>query len=211
MSDLYEVLDVARGAALDAVKRAYRKAAKKAHPDGGGSVEQFALVKLALDTLTDDERRAHYDRTGETKQTSPDQTETNALQLAMMALEQVVQTITKRGGSIDEYAILDDAAKNLKLAIATMEDTALKFQKEAASVRAFAKKIKPKKGRPDRLGPLLEGKARSMEDSARLTLEPKAAHELAIAILKDHSFNGASGPAYTAGATLSDYMKVAWR
>ena len=63
--DLYAILGVERDASAAAIRAAYRKAAKRAHPDGGGSVESFALVRTAVEVLSDDERRKQYDETGQ--------------------------------------------------------------------------------------------------------------------------------------------------
>src|SRR3984885_5961295 len=65
--DYYEVLGVARGADADAVKRAYRKLARKYHPDvskekNAGS--KFKEVQEAYEVLRDTEKRAAYDQLG---------------------------------------------------------------------------------------------------------------------------------------------------
>jgi len=65
MSDLYGDLGVARDASADAIKQGYRRAAKRAHPDGGGSADKFRRVQAAWLTLRDPAKRAKYDRTGE--------------------------------------------------------------------------------------------------------------------------------------------------
>ncbi|HXE27498.1 MAG TPA: DnaJ C-terminal domain-containing protein [Stellaceae bacterium] len=66
MRDPYTVLGVGRGASDDDIKRAYRKLAKKLHPDlnpGKKSIEaQFKEVTAAYDFLTDAHKRARYDR-----------------------------------------------------------------------------------------------------------------------------------------------------
>lgn len=64
MTDLYSELGVDRSASVADVRKAYRRAAKKAHPDGGGSAEAFAAVSTALEVLSDPARRDHYDATG---------------------------------------------------------------------------------------------------------------------------------------------------
>ena len=46
----------------DALKKAYRKAALRHHPDKGGDEELFKEVQLAYDTLSDPEKRLSYDR-----------------------------------------------------------------------------------------------------------------------------------------------------
>jgi DnaJ-class molecular chaperone len=66
--DYYEVLGVARDAAPDALKKAYRALARKFHPDvnpGDKSAEaKFKEVQEAYDVLSDQEKRARYDRYG---------------------------------------------------------------------------------------------------------------------------------------------------
>src|SRR6516164_7631509 len=44
MRDAYEILGIKRGASLQEIKAAYRRACKKAHPDMGGSHE--AMIEL---------------------------------------------------------------------------------------------------------------------------------------------------------------------
>ncbi|WP_026544153.1 J domain-containing protein [Arthrobacter sp. 35/47] len=59
----YAVLGVARSATAKQIKDAYRKAARTAHPDQGGSAELFHEVAVAYEMLSDPERRRRYDRT----------------------------------------------------------------------------------------------------------------------------------------------------
>lgn len=63
--DPYEVLGVSRKAAEPEIRKAYRDAAKLAHPDVGGSEEGFARLGKALYVLTNAEARERFDRTGE--------------------------------------------------------------------------------------------------------------------------------------------------
>ena len=66
--DLYSVLEVSRGATADEIKRAYRKLARKYHPDRNqgdkDSEERFKEVQQAYDTLSDPEKRKQYDAGG---------------------------------------------------------------------------------------------------------------------------------------------------
>ena len=58
----YDILGVERGADLDSIKKAYKKAALQHHPDQGGEHECFQLVSEAFNVLSDASKRADYDR-----------------------------------------------------------------------------------------------------------------------------------------------------
>jgi molecular chaperone DnaJ len=63
--DLYIVLGVERGAELDEIKRAYRRLARRLHPDinpgDGEAAERFRQILAAYETLSDPDRRHRYD------------------------------------------------------------------------------------------------------------------------------------------------------
>ena len=64
--DPYKILGVAKDATADDIRKAYRKAAKKHHPDlnpgNKAAEEQFKAVSAANELLTDPEKRARFDR-----------------------------------------------------------------------------------------------------------------------------------------------------
>ncbi|MBV9784209.1 MAG: J domain-containing protein [Acidisphaera sp.] len=65
-TDLYEALGVKRDASAEEIRKAYRKLAKKHHPDlnpGNKAAEdRFKAVASAYDILSDSEKRGRYDR-----------------------------------------------------------------------------------------------------------------------------------------------------
>ncbi len=65
--DYYRILGLSRGASQDEVKRAYRKLARKFHPDVSkepNAEERFKEVGEAYEVLKDPEKREAYDRLG---------------------------------------------------------------------------------------------------------------------------------------------------
>lgn len=62
--DYYNILGVEKTATPDEIKKAYRKLAMQHHPDKGGDPEQFQAINEAYETLKDTNKRAHYDRYG---------------------------------------------------------------------------------------------------------------------------------------------------
>lgn len=70
----YEVLNVQQSATENEVKKAYRKLALKLHPDKNsapGAEDAFKAVGKAFATLSDPDKRAHYDRFGDEAPAQP--------------------------------------------------------------------------------------------------------------------------------------------
>ena len=66
--DYYEVLGISRSADAAAIKKAYRKLAKKYHPDNNAgnpaAEEKFKEIAEAYDVLSDPEKKKLYDQFG---------------------------------------------------------------------------------------------------------------------------------------------------
>ncbi|MEO0947221.1 MAG: molecular chaperone DnaJ [Cyanobacteria bacterium J06641_5] len=73
-TDYYSVLGVSRDASKEDIKQAYRRLARKYHPDvnkEAGAEERFKEINRAYEVLSEPETRARYDRFGEAGVGSP--------------------------------------------------------------------------------------------------------------------------------------------
>src|SRR3954463_12572118 len=66
MRDPYEVLGVSKGASPEDIKKAYRKLAKKLHPDSNKkdpkAANKFAELNAAYEIVGDEDKRKAFDR-----------------------------------------------------------------------------------------------------------------------------------------------------
>ena len=64
--DYYEVLGISKGASEDEIKKAYKKMARKYHPDlnpgDKEAEEKFKEVNEAYEVLSDADKKARYDQ-----------------------------------------------------------------------------------------------------------------------------------------------------
>ena len=67
-SSLYETLGVDKSASAEEIKKAYRRLARKYHPDinkEAGAEDKFKEINAAYEILSDEKKRAQYDRHGD--------------------------------------------------------------------------------------------------------------------------------------------------
>lgn len=71
MKDYYSILEVSKDASENDIKKAYKKAALKCHPDKGGDPEKFKELSEAYEILQDPDKKAMYDRGEDPNETNP--------------------------------------------------------------------------------------------------------------------------------------------
>ncbi len=149
--DLYKILGVPSNADKKAIKKAYRAAAKKSHPDmksQGGSEKKFALVKKSFDILSDDERRAKYDATGDDSEAAPDNHHSDVVNIIAFAFNMVLQECEQQGQSPLETDLIkavkakinksiEDSRKNIRIQknmLATDEKISGRFSNDKVGI-----------------------------------------------------------------------------
>lgn len=181
----YETLGVARNATPDEIKQAYRREAGKAHPDReGGSGERMASVNRAYHCLSDPDRRATYDRTGNDNggNSVGDEAVKMVLQLFADALTQDVDrdfvgfvrtTLTNRQAS---------AKADLK----RLSRAVVKIEKKRDRVRA-------KEGAPNLFQQLVDANVRRINEAIHNGESELQVFEAALALLDQHESNDPPG------------------
>lgn len=183
--ELYKTLGVGKDAKPEEVRKAYRKKAKKAHPDAGGSREEFALISLAADVLSDADRRAAYDATGSVNEKPQDK----SMSAVWQALEAVINECERRGLSPDSVDIVEDAKKSLRILIEKMDENKRGAERQLEKARKLSKRFRAKSGKTNMLLPLFEGRIRQLEEAVITAAADRPSLLKAIEILSDHTFN----------------------
>jgi curved DNA-binding protein CbpA len=162
-ADLYGLLGVACTADAGAIRKAYRRASKRAHPDCGGSAEKFRAVKQALEVLTDPLRRKAYDETGKVEDKPVDNAESEMMGLVSALLDQVLQSLDQQGVAYEAA----DLTQRMR-ALAAERQTAIHQQRKAmkngiAKQRRLLERFKKKSKGENRMEALISGRIAFME------------------------------------------------
>jgi curved DNA-binding protein CbpA len=180
--DPYEILGVSREADAAAIKSAYRRRAKSAHPDAGGDVDLFGKIKTAYEILNDPVRRKVFDDTGY----DPELADTKDLQ-GLVILETLVNEMIldeREPGSFDPVASmrrkLTDRVVNARFHILEME-------RHRARIRNHIDRI-GRKPETDVLGRMLKARCETIQDAIGKAQSEIETIEQAYGMLDGYSY-----------------------
>lgn len=186
VTDLYKILGVKRTAPRRDIHKAYRKKAKTAHPDGGGSVEAFNELIMAYSVLSDTDRRTRYDETGEIDVPGPNNFDGGAIEIIAEKLGLVIHAehdlATMDVGALIEQAIRDDIAA--RKASVTHQQRA---GERLASLRARTKR--KAEGDGNLVARVLDWHELAIQNHIKKHEESIRFLERALEILQDYSFS----------------------
>ena len=182
MIDPYETLGLERDADGDAIKTAYRKAAKTAHPDSGGDTEEFGRLQACYDLLKDPVRRKVYDSTGYDPQLADPRDLKGILMLETLVNEFILDE--REPGSFDPLAAMrrklsDDIVKN--------RFHILELERHRARVRQHIDRL-GRRPAADVLGSMLRTRSQSIADAIRNAEAQIEAIEQAYTMLEGYSY-----------------------
>ncbi|WEX79190.1 J domain-containing protein [Sinorhizobium numidicum] len=180
--DPYVLLGIERDADERAVRTAYRKAVKTAHPDRGGDAEQFGKLQAAYDLLKDPVRRKVYDDTGYDPQLADPKDLKGLMMLETLVNEFILDV--REPGSFDPVAAMrrklsDDIVKN--------RFHILELERHRSRVRKHMDRL-GRRPETDVLGSMLRARSQSIADAIKNAEAQIEAIEQAYEMLEGYSY-----------------------
>lgn len=183
--DPYATLGVARDAAPDEIKKAFRAKAKNAHPDRGGSPEKFAEIKKSELILLDPERRAQYDATGEIDEIEPDQETARIFQLVAQILGELIADESHEPSSHDLVDVITNA---LRRDIEAKREQLGKIRRLTQRAARLGKRFRKKSGKGNALDGIVGGHVAAFRRHEADLLEAIGDRQKAIELVSEYVF-----------------------
>jgi curved DNA-binding protein CbpA len=185
----YETLGVAKDADAAAIKKAWRKKASKAHTDrDGGDHSQMVAINRAYETLSDPEKRARYDSTGEDRCAPPLDTKATeiVIQLVMQMLEQ----------ASDHEDVIVLARCAMERSVAEIEGKRQNAERQAQKLTRKRKRLthKASRGRRNFVDDVLAQRIGQLEQQAAHMNEGLQVFSRAMEMLEDYSYKPEQAP-----------------
>lgn len=187
--DPYKTLGVAKDADATTIKRAYRKRAKKVHPDAGGTDAEMAALSAAHAILSDPVKRLTYDRTG-TVDDEPSQVDANAKGMIAALIDEVL--VNHNGAwHVDVVGFM---RTRLREAIADTQRQISSVQSRIGQAEKIAARFKTKAG-TNLLRDLVEERLRALRAAVAAGDSHIETVKRAQQLIKDQSFEVDAAPA----------------
>lgn len=182
-ANLYETLGVNRDASAAQIKSAFRKRAKRAHPDAGGNTDEFNRVNHAYVVLVDPARRDEYDRTGKSDG-KVDNSHVEALTIINQMMDQMVEQV----GDRTEVDVVAEMRKAMDMRLADIGRDVDKMRRKALRLAVFANKFRKDSGE-NVLRKMIEAKIAGVDRGIESAEKAKAGIMKARALLEGYSFD----------------------
>lgn len=148
--DFYEMLGLTRGATAAQIRKAYRKASMKYHPDRNGGTEEakklFQRIKLAYETLSDSSKREFYNNTGSVKPTD-DELEGKAREIVHQIFTHCLDTAQANdhpGFFVELYDPVAEVVDKLATSLQNIRKTRNDLQRAISRMENLRRRFKKK-------------------------------------------------------------------
>ena len=178
--DYYAILGVERTATKEEIKKAFRRKASEMHPDKGGADDDaMAAVNVAYEVLSDDERRAAYDATGE------DSRGMLMTQAQQGVAQLILQFIQGQNGNGD---IMTKVVAELCGQLAAAEENVSEGERILASFQRASGKLKFKGKGKDYASAMIAARIDELKDKIRRARQNVERIKLGIECAKDYDY-----------------------
>lgn len=181
--DPYELLGLTPEADDQAIKSAWRQAAKTAHPDQGGDVEAFGRLQAAHDLLRDPVRRKLYDDTGYDPQLADPRDLKGLLMIETLVNEVLLDE--REPGSFDPVAAM---RRRLSDDLVKSRFHILELERHRTRIRQHMDRLARRHG-ADVLGSMLRARSQSIAEAIRAADAQVEAIEQAYAMLDGYRYD----------------------
>lgn len=182
-NDPYDVLGIGKDASPEEIKAAYRARSKAAHPDAGGSVEEFQRIKSASMVLLDPSKRKQFDEEGIIDDGGPDNKVTRATeQVAHFFIHQV-----NTQNNLDYFDLITAAEHHFRAEIAHCNQRIHEGSVQVARFEKALSKLKIKKG-SGVIKTMMTHHMGQIKKVMAANEEQMGIFKMSIAILSDYDF-----------------------
>ena len=183
----YEDLGVERNATEAEIASAYRRRAKKAHPDAGGKREDFERLNRSKLVLLDPARRAKFDSTG-TIDDGADTTAAQAMNVVTSAVQSAFAEAQQRGHNLATFNLLAKARGSVAQQHGALTAQSAENTRVIKSLGKVAARFKAKAKKVNRIAPLLEGQIAAIKQANAANAQNLEIMKRALEILDDHEY-----------------------
>jgi curved DNA-binding protein CbpA len=177
------MLGLERNASSEAIRRAWRKAAKGAHPDSGGDAEHFGRLQVAYELLKDPVRRKVYDDTGYDPELADPKDLEGVLMLEALVNEVILDE--REPGSFDPVAAM---RRRLSDDIVKTRFHILELERHRSRVRKHLDRLGRRRPQADVLGSMLRARSQFLAEAIRKAETQIETIERAYTMLEGYSY-----------------------
>jgi curved DNA-binding protein CbpA len=189
----YEILGVPKDATEEVIDRAFKAKARKAHPDSGGSAEEFIRIKQACLILLDPEKRNRFDRDGIIDENKPDNVTATALQRITMFFVQTIQaTMSQSSLHLNQLDLIQGANAYFDLQIGNCHKQIYEIDSQVRQFEKVMKRLKTKR-KKDVVANMLNHHVAEMKNNMLVNRREVTIYDEAKLILKDYTFEQERG------------------
>jgi DnaJ-class molecular chaperone len=212
MKDYYQILGVGRMAKPETILRAFRRLAKKWHPDRNIGNEEASRrlqeIVEAWEVLGDPEKRSRFDRGEDVSGHKPNNTHVAAMETVAQAFRQVLAGAVSTKVDLKGVKFVDVMRKMFQDDLGKLERSKRELESTSATLAGIAERFSVADGENNLLRAITEEQARNLREQAAKAEASYALVKESLAIVESHRFRADATQAMPGWATTN--ASVPW-